>query len=217
MENFNFNRRQEQTLTPESVLESTKVSKLVWEANKKNGVRVEWKPDQWHGYSRRNGVIEVGMQPVPENIKKLWGISSFSDEFARAYILSHESMHHVLWNTFDDPENFPEVRKLLNSLATLRQNTQLGLSRLGNMKIYDAEGSNTMHEEDCVELMNMYGIGPQVLREYLDWLTNTDEQILREQKLYKLPSRQAADAFFYQVSITIAKFLKNSGVISKIA
>ena len=212
----NLLRYTENPPTPEQLLESTKVTKLVWEANKRNGVEVLWKNDTWTGYSKKDGTLEIGTQPVPEEIKKAWGISSFSDERARTYILSHENMHHVLWTTFDDPEEFPEIRKLLNSFSRLREATGTGLSRLGNMKLYDTEGSNTAHEEDVVELMNMYGIDPQNLKDYLKWLITTSKEVLDGQKLFKISSQEIADAFFSQVSMTIAKFLKKHGVISEI-
>ena len=210
-------RNNENLPTPEQLLESTKVTKLVWEANKRNGVQVTWKDDTWTGYSKRDGTLEIGTQPVPEEIKKAWGISSFSDERARTYILSHENMHHVLWAAFNDPDEFPEIRKLLNSLSRLREATGTGLSRLGNMSLYNSEGSNTAHEEDVVELMNMYGIDPQNQKDYLEWLITADKEVLGGQKLFKLGSQQMADAFFAQVSMTIAKFLKKNGVISEIA
>ncbi len=202
--------------TPEQLLESTKVTKLVWEANKKNGVEISWKDNTWVGYSKKDGTLEMGMQPVPEEIKKSWGISNFSDEEAKVYILSHENMHHVAWTAFDNPEEFPEIRQLLNSLSRLREHTGMGVSRLGNMKLYGPEGSNTAHEEDVIELMNMYGINPKNLKDYLTWLTTTDKHILDEQKLFKLNSPEISEAFFSQVSMTVAKFLKKSGIVSEI-
>ena len=200
-------------LTPEQLLEGTKVTKLVWEANKKNGVNVTWKNDTWVGYSKKDGTIEMGTQPVPEEIKDAWGMSNLPDESVKTYILSHENMHHVLWATFDDEEEFPEIRKLLNSLSVLRNNTDTGMSRLGSMKLYDAEGRNTAHEEDVVELMNMYGIDPQNLKDYLNWLVTSDKQLLNQQRLFKLDSQETADAFLSQVSTTIEKFLKKNGVV----
>ena len=160
--------------------------------------------------------MEIGTLPVPEEIKKSWGISNFSDKETKTYIFSHENMHHVLWSVFDDPEEFPEIRKLLNSLSRLRGAMGIGLSRLGNMKLYDTEGRNTAHEEDVVELMNMYGINPQILKDYLSWLVTADKEVLDEQRLFKLNSQEIADAFFTQISMTIAKFLKKNGVISEI-
>ena len=202
--------------TPEKLLESTKVTRLVWEANKINGVRLTWNNNTWAGYSRKDGTLEIGTQPVPEEIKGSWGILGLSDEKAMTYILSHENMHHVLWTAFDNPEEFPEIRSLLNSCVRLRGATGFGLSRLGNMKLYDTGGRNTAHEEDVVELMNMYGINPQNLRDYLSWLTTTKKEILDNNKLFKINSQEIADIFFTQISITVAKFLKRFGVISEI-
>ena len=45
----------ESSPTPEQLLESTKVTKLVWEANKKNGVNVTWKNDTWPVIQEKTG------------------------------------------------------------------------------------------------------------------------------------------------------------------
>ncbi len=82
--------------SPEELLESTKISKSVWEINKRNGVEVIRKDDAWHGYSKKGGDIEIGTQPVPEEIKSFWGISELPDREAKTYILSHENMHFIL-------------------------------------------------------------------------------------------------------------------------
>lgn len=209
-----FNSIQE---TPEKLLELSKVSKLIWEANKKDGIHIVWRTDIWHGYSNKTTkTIEIGKRPVPNAIKQAWGISNLSDEAARTYVFSHENMHFILWEAFDNQEEFPEMKNLLNTISNIRKHTNLGLSRLGNMNIYDIENRNTAHEEDCVELMNIYGINPENLKNYLTWLTNTDIEILKEQALFKLPSQEIADIVFKQVSMTVAKFLQKKGIVTEI-
>ncbi len=89
----------------------------------------------------------------------------------------------------------------------MRKNTSTGLSRLGNMDMYGTTGRNTAHEEDVIELMNMYGISPQNLRDYLTWLTDTDREALQAQRLFKIPSKEVADAIFNQVSATVNRYI----------
>lgn len=203
--------------SPEKLLEATKVSKLVWEANKRSGVQVELRNDRWWGYSKKGGNIEIGTQPVPNEIKKSWGLDEgMLDEACKQYIFSHENMHYVLWEAFNHPEEYPELRNLLNSLRAIREHTGRGLSRLGNTDVYNKQNRDTAHEEDVTELFNMYGISPQNLKDYLTYLVRTDDAILKDAGLYKLVSQEVGDNIFKAVSIIIAKFLKQKGIVDGI-
>jgi hypothetical protein len=202
--------------TPEQLLQNTVVTKLVYEANKKSGVAMSWNPNTWTGYSTKEGLLQIGIQPVPQEVKNQWGITTLSDIETKRYIFSHENMHHVLWAVFEDENEFPEVRKLLNSFFTVRTRTSKGFSRLGNMELYNASNRNTAHEEDLVELMNIYCLNPDNLRKYLDWLVTTDKDILDEQDLFKISSQEVANIIFKQISLTVAKFLKMKGLITTI-
>ena len=83
------------------------------------------------------------------------------------------------------------------------------------MKIYDSEIRQTAHDEDFVDLLNRYCMNPSDFRSYLDYLTNTDTNILAKKGLYKLQPA-SADLIFKWVSESVATFLKENGLITQI-
>lgn len=198
------------------LLNDTKVTPLVWEANKKNWVRLILNKDTFHWYSHQDGRIELWIKEVPENIKEEFGLNkNIPDDFAKRYIFSHENNHHVLFYMFNNQTKFPNFAKIYNNLKKIRQTTGKWLSQLWNMSIYNSQERQTAHEEDFVELLNRYCMNPQNFREYLNFLVNWNETILAKKNLFKIP-QQLADWLYNSISECVAIFLKENGMIDKI-
>ena len=215
------NKLYETSETESLLLEWTIVTPHIWEANKKNGVKLILDKNTRQGYSENNihnnARIELGTKQVPNEIKVKWWLNiNFSDADMKRYIFSHENAHHIIFYIADHEEKFPYFRKLYESLKKIREkNHGIGLSQLGNMKIYDSEIRQTAHDEDFVDLLNRYCMNPSDFRSYLDYLTNTDTNILAKKGLYKLQPA-SADLIFKWVSESVATFLKENGLITQI-
>ena len=183
------------------------------ENDKKDQKEIQKNQNNIHNNAR----IELGTKQVPNEIKVKWWLNiNFSDADMKRYIFSHENAHHIIFYIADHEEKFPYFRKLYESLKKIREkNHGIGLSQLGNMKIYDSEIRQTAHDEDFVDLLNRYCMNPSDFRSYLDYLTNTDTNILAKKGLYKLQPA-SADLIFKWVSESVATFLKENGLITQI-
>lgn len=172
-------------LTPENLTEGFVYTLKVWEKNKKNGVQFFLNKENWHGYSHASGKIEIGTKEVPDDIKKYFALGEgVPDLEVKKHIFSHENMHHVIFDSFKDEERKVKILDTLDLISKIREKYGRGISRLGNMEIYKTR--KTSHEEDLVEMLNLYSQNPKKLEIYLNYLKNTDEQILTKNGQIKL-------------------------------
>lgn len=174
-----------QELTPESLTEGFVYTGKVWEKNKNNGVQFFLNRDNWHGYSHADGKIEIGTKEVPKDVKKYFALGEdVPDLEIKKHIFSHENMHHVVFKSFEDEKKKVQLIDTLNLLHEIRKKFGRGVSRLGNLDIYKQR--NTSHEEDLVELLNMYSQNPKKLEIYLNYLKTADQSILEKNGQVKL-------------------------------
>lgn len=182
-------------LTPENLTEGFVYTGKVWEKNKKNGVQFLLNKENWHAYSHASGKIEFGTKEVPKEIKKYFALGEdVPDWEVKKHIFSHENMHQVIFKSFEDEKNKPEFMDILNLLYSIRDKSGKGVSRLGNLEIYKSR--KTSHEEDLVELLNMYSQDPKKLEIYLNHLKTADQNILEKNNQVRLGD--TASAILYQ-------------------
>lgn len=195
--------------TPEQLIESTVYTKKIWEALKAQHVQVRYKHDTWIGYSnKKQKLIQLGLAPLPPDVKQQTGLESLDALNERKYLLSHEIIHHVLWDVFDDQDAFAEVKNLLTTAKAIRQGTGVGLSRLGSLGFYHDSSHGGAFIEDVVELLNMYSIDPNLLAQYLEWLTKSDIETLRAKGLFKITNEQVRKYIYKNIEITIGDYLE---------
>jgi hypothetical protein len=196
--------------TPQELLRGTTYSSKVWNVNRRKGVTVVMKEGQWHGYTAKGGRIEVGANPVPDAMKEFFGFDkNVPDRLIKQYILSHENMHHILFDIIDHPTKYPGFQNVLTVTHALRRGSGVGLSMLGGHPMYGAHESNTAHEEDLVELLNRYCIKPEILKAHLQYLVDTDERVLTRKGLTKL-QQPVADLLYKKVALIVEQFLENN-------
>ncbi len=196
-----------------SLLEGTKLTPLVWKANKKNNVKLLLNNDSWQWYANMDGRIVVWKKEVPEDIKDKWGLDKNTpDVVVKQYIFSHENNHHVLFYMFNNQHFFPSFAKLYNKLKTIREVTGKWLSQLWNMKDYTSHIRQTAHEEDLVELFNMYCINPDNLKKYLEFLVKWNSELIVQKNLYQI-DQNFADRIYSTISECIAIFLEKNWIV----
>lgn len=172
-------------LTPENLTEGFVHTGKVWEKNKKNGVQFFLNKDNWHAYSHASGKIEFGTKEVPKEIKKYFALGEdVPDWEVKKHIFSHENMHQVIFKSFEDEKKKVQLIDTLDLLHEIRKKFGRGVSRLGGLDIYKQR--KTSHEEDLVELLNMYSQDPKKLEIYLDYLKTADQSILEKNGQIKL-------------------------------
>lgn len=172
-------------LTTENLTEGFVYTGKVWEKNKKNGVQFLLNKENWHGYSHASGKIEIGTKEVPSDIKKYFALGEeVPDLEVKKHIFSHENMHQVVFKSFEDEKKKAQLIDTLDLLHEIRKKFGRGVSRLGNLDIYKQR--KTSHEEDLVELLNMYSQNPKKLEIYLDYLKTADQSILEKNGQVKL-------------------------------
>lgn len=200
----------------QQLLEWLKLTPLIWKVNKNNWVELfinEW---VWHWHSHKSWRIEIWDKPVPNSAKKaFWLPENTSWLTVKQYIFSHENNHHVLFYLYKHQDTIPEFAEIFNKLKYIRENTGKWLSELGSMGIYNSENRDTAHEEDFVELLNMYCIHPKRLKRHLDVLVNGNEEVLQQKWLQKIPE-QFATWLFENIWVCVGKFLQENWVIDGI-
>ncbi len=175
-----------QELKPENLTEGFVYTGKVWEKNKNNGVQFLLNKDNWHGYSHADSKkIEIGTKEVPKDVKRYFALGEdVPDLEVKKHIFSHENMHHVIFKNFEDEKKKVELMDTLNLLHEIRKKFGRGVSRLGGLDIYKQR--KTSHEEDLVELLNMYSQNPKKLEIYLNYLKTADQSILEKNGQVKL-------------------------------
>lgn len=192
------------------LLQGTRLSSTIWEINHRNGVDLVMKDGQWHGYTSKNGNIELGTQEVPNTAKTFFGFDKgVPDKLVKQYMLSHENMHHILFDIKDRAETYPGFQNLLNVARSARWHKNVGLSKLGGHPLYGSNQRDTAHEEDIVELLNRYCINPNILKAHLQFLVDANQETLDKQGLLKI-NQQAADLLFMKVAEIVEQFLANN-------
>lgn len=198
------NLKTPEKLPPEKLVEGTVYTKDIWKINKAKGVQFVYKDGEWTGYSHRDGIITLGSSPVPTEFKQNFNLAKdVPDIEVKKYMFSHENMHHVL---FDSEKS--EIKNIMLEFLTrvnqIRQTTGDGLSRLGSISFYKEK--NTSHEEDVVEMLNLYSQNPKKLESYLEYLVNANPNDLRVNGQSRI-GKQTAKLIFDYTEKLITSFL----------
>ncbi len=209
MENIN----KERLPTLDELTSDTVFTKDIWEINKRKGVTFEYKSNTWIGHASDTKTISLGKEIVPDEFKRNFNLSKdVPDTEVKKYMFSHENMHHILFD-LKDLDNQSEEKKLassfINMLKQIRDTSGVGISRLGSLDFYKAR--NTGHEEDMVELLNLYSLNPNKLEVYLNYLIETDNQILKDSGLAKI-SINTGLMFSNNVKNIITKFIERNKI-----
>jgi hypothetical protein len=193
-------------LSPEQLAEGMVYTKDIWDINKRKGVRFSYDPNEWTSYSNADGRLILGGKPVPVSMKPYFNLGeNTSDADIKKYIFSHENMHHVVFDT-DKSGKRGTMINLLDLAFKFRKTLNVGLSRLGSFSFYKGK---TEHEEDIVEMLNLYAQNPQKLKDYLQYLVTTETSNLGKYNQIKL-SQEVADHIYVQIEELILDFIERN-------
>ncbi len=198
------------------LLENLSITPVLWFINKRNWVKLILEENTWIWYSNlQNKYIKLGLQEFPVKNKKLFGFwEDVTNNLIKKHIFSHENCHFLAFHMYKNWNwKYNDFITLFNKAYFIRKDFQLWLSKLGNLWIYIH--NNTSHTEDVVELYNLYCYNPENLKNYLKYLTYTEENILKKEWLYKISINDANDIYNI-ISNTVKTYLQENGIISKI-
>lgn len=192
---------------------SSVLTEAIWMIHQQRGVTLVMNNNAHHGYSHRSGIIEVGKENIPLQLKKSFGFSAdFPELELKKYIFSHENCHHMLFYMDQHQEKFPHFIEILNLLKTIRQKTGSGVSHLGSLEIYNMHERETAHEEDFVELLNKFCISPKRCKQHLQFLVDTtNNEILHRSRLQKIP-QNLADWLFDKIKVSVIQYCALHGI-----
>ena len=177
------------------------------EALKKDWINIfSWMDtEHWYASKDARGIV-IGWKETPEEMKKIfWLHKSFSKLDVKSYTLSHEMSHHIIFYILNHQESFPDFWNIYNQLKYIRQKTNTWLSKLWNLERYKKRKSS--HDEDLTELITKYCIEPLFLKEYLQYLTSSNENELEQNWLFKIPWA-LADKIYDRISEWVSIYLK---------
>lgn len=132
--------------------------------------------------SSRGNELTIGVQPLPEQTKKqlIFLDQEFNYGKEVAYRLLHEVTHIVAYLASNqDTESARSYANLSSAFEDLRKNGK-GLTPLGGLDFYKAQGSGVQAVEDIVELTTMYLWNPEYLRNFLNFLSNPQYKQARQ-------------------------------------
>ncbi len=199
---FNFEKLPNVDLN--SIFERFPNAQKIYDKLKNSGAVVNLDPNGWVSVTNNtNRVISLGIKPIPKQVKEDWGIGNLDFLTEKSYILSHEGNHLVLWDTFQDKVKFPETVELLTLFSQIRKSGK-GISKLGSYDFY--KGTGTQHEEDLVEMLNLYSLNPDFLKGHLMYLSNLPDDDSSKFKLLKIPEI-VRDHIFSKIETINKKYL----------
>lgn len=199
-----------ESLNPEKLLENTQGTKKIWNILKEKGTAFETDPYGWHGFSSNvENKIVVGGQKAPDEFKEYLNLKKDTpDEAVKMHIMSHEVMHHVLYQIEKDHDHSrQELEKYINLIKSIRSQTDRGISRLGSHPFYANPNHGHPEIEDVVETFNYYGQNPENLKQYLAYLSTADKEVLDSKGLVRL-APAAANHVYASTEGFISGFLR---------
>jgi hypothetical protein len=150
----------------------------------------------WVNHSDSNSRITLGTGEMDQIIleKVVFKPDLWKGEKHVIYRLSHEISHKLAAHI---SERDIGIQNLYGMLLDLRgrknpdKNKNLGLSMLGNLQMYKNAGYKTQAKEDIVELLNMYILHPNYLKDFLNYLVTENKEKLKQQGLLKITQEVA--------------------------
>lgn len=166
-----------------------------WKYLKEKGLVSERKLELtqgWVSHSDSAGGISLGTGEMDQTMmeKVLFRPDLWKGEKQVIYRLSHEISHKL---TPHLARNEKFLNELYGSIIDIRNQHKLGFSKIGNLDFYDQKAKFT---EDIVELVNMYILHPNYLKDFLNYLATENKETLKQEGLFAIP--QATADFIYK-------------------
>ncbi len=154
---------------------------FVQEANGAYTNRVAIDPTTWVSCNEAEDGITLGSEPMPASAKNkiLFHDERFTYADEVAYRLLHEVNHSFLFLI----QSSEGGQALLQAAQATREATDgnLGLTALGSLDYYKAQGVRTQLIEDSVEFMNMFAWEPGYASEFTDFLADPSMSPVRDE------------------------------------
>lgn len=194
----------------------TKLGKKAWDLLVQRNVlddrSIDLNPNDWIGHytldQRRpvKGRIGLGIHEIPEQTaaQLIFLDHQFKGDRSILYRFSHEISHAIGPDAAQRNQSF---KHLFKTALAIREHGK-GLSALGN--IYREAGHTQQASEDLVELINMYLIDPDYFNDYLDYLSESENQERDDLGLIAIKSERVRDLISKSVREGVAAFFNQS-------
>lgn len=187
------------------LFERSEISLKVREWVQKDGIELYRGKNTSHGYSTKWAIV-LWEKKIDANFKSLF-LMKLTDWEAKAYELIHEMSHQIVFFMRENGNLFWWFEKLHTTMKQIRETHKVWLSKLWSDEFYQDRTAASRAGEDLAELIAKYIVNPQMLRNYLKYLSETESEQLAKRWLKRIP-KEVGDVIYKQIEWFVEKYLE---------